>query len=108
MTGVRWLSEHEDHAWRGLMMMHDSLSEFVERQLRRRFGISNADYLVLAHISESPGGRLRSFELGNFLRWEKSRLSQHLGRMRQPPARGWLPRGCHDQGERKATFPASG
>ena len=63
------------------MKMQDGLSEFLERQLRNRHGLSGADYQVLAHLSEAPEGRLRSFELGRLLRWEKSRLSQHLGRM---------------------------
>jgi DNA-binding MarR family transcriptional regulator len=35
----------------------------------------------LAHLSEAPDGQLRPFALGALLRWEKSRLSQHLGRM---------------------------
>jgi DNA-binding MarR family transcriptional regulator len=81
MTQARWLDEREQRAWRSLMTMQDGLSEFLERQLRTRCGLSNADYQVLAHLSEAPAGRLRSFELGALLRWEKSRLSQHLGRM---------------------------
>ena len=81
MTEARWLDEQEQRAWRSLMTMQDGLSEFLERQLRNRCGLSSADYQVLAHLSEAPAGRLRSFELGELLRWEKSRLSQHLGRM---------------------------
>jgi DNA-binding MarR family transcriptional regulator len=81
MAQARWLDEREQRAWRSLMAMQDGLSEFIERQLRNRCGISGADYQVLAHLSEAPEGRLRSFELGELLRWEKSRLSQHLGRM---------------------------
>lgn len=77
-----WLDPREQRAWRALMTMQDGLSEFLERQLRTRCGLSHADYQVLAHLSEAPEGRLRSFELGHRLRWEKSRLSQHLGRMR--------------------------
>jgi len=80
---VRWLDDDEQRAWRGLMVMQDGLAEFLERQLRRRSGLSNADYQVLAHLSEAPEGRLRSFELGALLRWEKGRLSQHLSRMEQ-------------------------
>jgi DNA-binding MarR family transcriptional regulator len=78
---TRWLDEREDRAWRSLMAMQEGLTEFLERQLRTRCGLSKADYQVLAHLSEAPGGRLRSFELGRLLHWEKSRLSQHLGRM---------------------------
>jgi len=81
MTGERWLDDHEQRAWRSLMAMQEGLAEFLERQLRSRCGLSNADFQVLAHLSEAPKGRLRSFELTRLLRWEKSRLSQHLGRM---------------------------
>lgn len=81
MTDVRWLDEPEQRAWRGMRAMQDDLIEFIDRQLRTRCGLSHADYQVLVHLSEAPEGRLRPFELGRLLRWEKSRLSQHLGRM---------------------------
>ena len=81
MTGERWLDDHEQRAWRSLMAMQEGLAEFLERQLRSRCALSNADFQVLAHLSEAPNGRLRSFELTRLLRWEKGRLSQHLGRM---------------------------
>ena len=81
MTDARWLDEDEQRTWRSFVTMYDDLSDFIERQLRTRCGLSHADYQVLAHLSEAPEGRLRSFELGGLLRWEKSRLSQHLGRM---------------------------
>ncbi len=81
MAEVRWLDDPEQRAWRGLMTMQEGLAEFVEHRLRSRNGLSNADFQVLAHLSEASEGRLRSFELARLLRWEKSRLSQHLGRM---------------------------
>ena len=81
MAQTRWLDDREQRAWRSLMTAQNGLSEYIERQLRQRYGLSRADYQVLAHLSEAPGGRLRPFELGQLLRWDKSRLSQHLGRM---------------------------
>ncbi|WP_049566787.1 MarR family winged helix-turn-helix transcriptional regulator [Streptomyces sp. SBT349] len=81
MDEPRWLDEREQRAWRSLMKMQAGLSEYIERQLRTHSGLSSADYQVLAHLSEAPEGRLRSFALGDVLRWEKSRLSQHLTRM---------------------------
>ena len=81
MPGTKWLDEREQHAWRSLMAMQEGLTEFVDRQLRSRCGLSHADFQVLAHLSEAPGGRLRSYELGRLLHWEKSRLSQHVSRM---------------------------
>jgi DNA-binding MarR family transcriptional regulator len=89
MTGARWLDDEEQRAWRSLITMQDGLTEFLDRELRHRCGVSTPDYEVLAHLSESPEGRLRPFELGRLLRWEKSRLSQHLGRMQK---RGLLSR----------------
>lgn len=81
MGEPRWLDEREQRAWRGLMAMQAGLSEYLERQLRARSGMSLADYEVLAHLSELPEGRLRSKALARLLRWEKGRLSQHLTRM---------------------------
>ncbi|GIE76314.1 MarR family transcriptional regulator [Actinoplanes philippinensis] len=81
MTEPRWLNDEEQRAWRGLMAMDEGLSAFIDRRLRTRCGLSYSDYRVLAHLSEATGGQLRSFQLGGLLRWEKSRLSQHLSRM---------------------------
>ena len=78
---VRWLNGEEQRAWRSLVVMQQGVSEFLERQLRTRSGLSGADFEVLAHLSEAPEARLRSFELTRLLHWEKSRLSQHLSRM---------------------------
>ena len=78
---MKWLDDREQRAWRSLMVMQEGLDEFIDRQLRRRCGLSSADFRVLAHLSEASEGWLRSFELAQLLRWEKSRLSQHLGRM---------------------------
>ena len=69
--------------------MQEGLAEHIDRQLRSRCGLSHADFQVLAHLSEAPQGRLRSFELGRLLHWEKSRLSQHVSRMQ---ARGLVTR----------------
>ena len=81
MTEARWLTDQEQRAWRSLQTMQDDLSEFIDRQLRTRSGLSRADYEVLAHLSETAAGQLRQFALGRLLRWDKSRLSQHLTRM---------------------------
>lgn len=89
MTETRWLDDREQRAWRSLMAMQEGLADFIDRQLRNRCGLSHADFQVLAHLSEASGGRLRSFELGRLLHWEKSRLSQHVGRMQ---ARGLVTR----------------
>ena len=83
MSEPRWLDDREQRAWRSLVIMQEGLSEYIERQLRAHSGLSSADYEVLAHLSEAPEGRMRSFALARVLRWEKGRLSQHLTRMQK-------------------------
>jgi DNA-binding MarR family transcriptional regulator len=80
-TEPRWLDEREARAWRGYTRMRIELEAALNRHLSRRSGLSHADYAVLVELSEAPEGRLRAFQLGRALRWEKSRLSHHLKRM---------------------------
>lgn len=83
MTDVRWLDEREARAWRRFQRMHTQLSARLDRHLVQDAGMSSADYAVLVGLSEAPQGRLRAFELGAELQWEKSRLSHQLRRMEQ-------------------------
>ncbi|MFD7710205.1 MarR family winged helix-turn-helix transcriptional regulator [Streptomyces sp. NPDC059785] len=77
----RWLSMTEEQAWRGLLRMHDVLVDRAGRSMQDAFGLSAADYTVLAELTRAPGGHLRISELARVLNWEKSRLSHHLTRM---------------------------
>jgi DNA-binding MarR family transcriptional regulator len=61
--------------------MSDVLVNRTGRSLQGEFGLSGADYTVLAELTRAPGGRLRMVELSRTLAWEKSRLSHHLARM---------------------------
>ncbi|HEX5615530.1 MAG TPA: MarR family winged helix-turn-helix transcriptional regulator [Acidimicrobiia bacterium] len=81
MTDVRWLTEREARAWRGLQFMQMRLEAELARQLATESGLSYPDYLVLVALTDQPDGRLRPFELGDLLGWEKSRLSHHVARM---------------------------
>lgn len=81
MAGTRWLNEREERAWRALQFMQMRLESELARQLAAESGLSYPDYLVLVALTDHPEGRLRLFELGAVLGWEKSRLSHHVGRM---------------------------
>lgn len=81
MSEPQWLNEREARAWRGFAQMQAQLNAHLHRTLLRDTGLSLPDYEVLVHLSESPEGRLRSFQLSDALQWEKSRLSHHLKRM---------------------------
>ena len=81
MTDVRWLDPEELEAWKRLLLMHLQLTATLSRELAEASGLSYQDYLVLAALTDRPGGRMRAFELGRELGWEKSRLSHHVARM---------------------------
>lgn len=81
MPETRWLDEAEARAWRGYQALTTRLGALLHRNLVRSTGLSLSDYAVLVHLSESPADRLRAYELGSALQWEKSRLSHHLRRM---------------------------
>lgn len=96
MAEPRWLNEPESRAWRGYQAMSEQMDTLLHRSLLRNTGLSLSDYAVLVHLSESPEDRLRAYELGAALRWEKSRLSHHLRRMEQ---RGLIERrACESDG----------
>jgi DNA-binding MarR family transcriptional regulator len=81
MTDVRWLNEREERAWRALQFMQMRLEARLARQMTTDSRLSYPDYLVLVALTDDPDGRLRLFELGEELGWEKSRLSHHVARM---------------------------
>ena len=76
-----WLDETELDAWRGLVLMQLQLTATLSRELAEATGLSYPDYLVLAALTDRADGRMRAFELGRELGWEKSRLSHHVSRM---------------------------
>jgi DNA-binding MarR family transcriptional regulator len=86
------LTERELSAWRTIFQMQELLRSRIEQQLQATSGLSNADYSMLALLSEAPGGRMRAYELGRAAGWEKSRLHHQLTRMH---ARGLIVREPH-------------
>jgi DNA-binding MarR family transcriptional regulator len=78
---VRWLEPEEQRAWRAWLDAHAHLSARLNRELQASSGLSLSDYDVLVHLTDVPEGRLRAFELGEGLQWEKSRVSRQVGRM---------------------------
>jgi DNA-binding MarR family transcriptional regulator len=78
---VRWLDPGEQVAWRAWLDAHAHLSARLNRELQASSGLSLSDYDVLVHLTDVPEGRLRAFELGEGLQWEKSRVSRQVGRM---------------------------
>ena len=81
MNDVKWLTDREARAWRALQFMQMRLDGELARQLASESELSYPDYTVLVALTDRPDGRMRLFELGEELGWEKSRLSHHVTRM---------------------------
>ena len=78
---MRWLNEREERAWRALQFMQMRLTGRLARDLAATSELSYPDYVVLVALTDRADGRMRLFELGGVLGWEKSRLSHHVARM---------------------------
>jgi DNA-binding MarR family transcriptional regulator len=79
----QWLSAPQQGVWRDYLEVGRLLPARVARELQTTSGLSGAEYEVLVHLSETPGGRLRPFQLGQAMHWEQSRLSHQLTRMQR-------------------------
>jgi DNA-binding MarR family transcriptional regulator len=67
--------------WRDFIETAEALRSELAARLQGDSSLSPGDYAVLLALSEAPGRRMRSSELAADIRWERSRLSHHLGRM---------------------------
>jgi DNA-binding MarR family transcriptional regulator len=81
MSDVVWLSPREQVDWQAFIQMQELLRSRLEQGLVSRSGLSNADYTVLAVLSEAPERRMRQLDLSRSLGGEKSRLHHQLTRM---------------------------
>jgi DNA-binding MarR family transcriptional regulator len=78
---ARWLTEREQWAWRSLQLMQMRLTARLAHDLATSSDLSYSDYVVLVALTDRPDGRMRLFELGAILGWEKSRVSHQVHRM---------------------------
>jgi DNA-binding MarR family transcriptional regulator len=74
----KWLSPGEDRAWRSFRHASRELSARLNRHLLQDSGLTEADYQVLATLSEHTTDHMPAQELCAQLRWEKSRLSHQI------------------------------
>lgn len=77
----RWLDPEQKAAWDHFIRMQEKLVGRLSRRLQSDSKLSAADYVVLAALTESEGGRMRFLDLTKRVEWEKSRMSHQVGRM---------------------------
>lgn len=76
-----WLDDEQARAWRAHLGVQARLTLRLHRDLQARCGLSLADYDVLVQLTDADPPRLRVFELGEALQWDKSRTSKQVARM---------------------------
>ncbi|MFB7293952.1 MarR family winged helix-turn-helix transcriptional regulator [Actinacidiphila glaucinigra] len=79
-NGTLWLTADEQSSWRIHLEVGKLLTHRLDRELRP-FGLRYSDYEILAHLSESPGHRMRMSDLVRATLHYKSRVSQQVTRM---------------------------
>ena len=85
----RWLDADEQLTWARLSTMILRLQPVLSAQLQREFGLSHFEYLILARLSEAPGGAIRLSVLATITGGSLPRLSQAIDRLEK---RGWVSR----------------
>lgn len=80
MTELRWLDEEQQRSWRAMLEGFARLHQQIERDLLP-FGVSHAEYEVLARLSECPQQRCRMADLARESLQSRSRLTHTVERL---------------------------
>jgi DNA-binding MarR family transcriptional regulator len=94
---ARWLNDEEQRTWRGFLWTFQQLQDALERQLQRDSSMPHAYYMILAMLSEAPGGMRTMTELAEITRFSASRLSHAVARLEEV---GWVRRAKHSTDRR--------
>ena len=87
VTAKPWLNDDQQQAWRHVVGLFMTLPSALESDLQRNAGMSMFEYVVLASLSEAPGGALQMSDLAYRANSTLSRLSHVISRMEK---RGWV------------------
>ena len=77
-TRVRWLTEPEMRAWRGLVDATTGLLAVLDNELQAAHGITLGDYEVLVHLSEAPDRSIRMSALAGRLHLSPSGITRRI------------------------------
>jgi DNA-binding MarR family transcriptional regulator len=75
---VRWLSEPEMEAWRGLVRSTTGLLAVLDNELQAEHGLTLGDYEVLVHLSEAPDSAIRMSDLAGRLHLSPSGITRRI------------------------------
>jgi DNA-binding MarR family transcriptional regulator len=89
VSSPRWLTDHEQRAWRAFLQATQQLFQQLDSELQHEAGLPLAYYQTLAMLSEAPDRTLRMSELAVRTWSSRSRLSHAVDRLEE---RGWVRR----------------
>jgi DNA-binding MarR family transcriptional regulator len=77
----RWLTNSQQRSWRAFLLGVTLLRERIDRDLREKHGLSQAEYELLVRLSESPSHELRMAELADSVKNSRSRITHTIRRL---------------------------
>ncbi len=78
---TKWLDDHQQRAWRGLVMGMTLLMDRLDDDLQRMFGVSLAEYEILVRLSEREGRQMRMAQLADAMAHSRSRVTHTVVRL---------------------------
>jgi DNA-binding MarR family transcriptional regulator len=100
MTGEKRRQADELAAFFTLMEVSSTLQHAVEQQLRADGGLSCVQFLILARLSEAPGGQSRMTDLADLVVYSRSALTYQATQMEKA---GYITRSPSPHDERSTT-----
>jgi DNA-binding MarR family transcriptional regulator len=76
-----WLDPDQQRSWRALVMGMTLLTDRLDDDLRRNYGLSLTEYEILVRLSESDDRRLRMAQLADALAHSRSRVTHTVARL---------------------------
>ncbi|MFN3219425.1 MAG: MarR family winged helix-turn-helix transcriptional regulator [Acidimicrobiales bacterium] len=80
-AAVPWLDADEQQAWRAYLEATTRVTDRLNDDLKRAFGLTLEDYEVLVFLSEAPDRRMRMADLAGALLASRSRLTYRIDRL---------------------------
>ena len=81
MADQEWLTETEQRAWQGILIIDLLAFPEMERTFKA-FGLVQVEYGLLARLSDKPEG-MRLCDLAEILNVSQSRLSHRMNKLRE-------------------------
>jgi DNA-binding MarR family transcriptional regulator len=78
---TKWLDDHQQRAWRGLVLGMTLLMDRLDHDLQRKFGVSMTEYEILVRLSEREGRQMRMAQLADAMAHSRSRVTHTVGRL---------------------------